>query len=107
MTGYLYYENFDVLIYYSFYLKNGLHGLYGLFHMDFMDFMDFLRLGALIFRLFLLAFNSFQQFCWVFFFLIARVFSCHKIREKGSPLILTSKELNFADMADFAVFRDI
>ena len=83
MTGYLYYENFDVLIYYSFYLKNGLHGLYGLFHMDFMDFMDFLRLGALIFRLFLLPFNSFQQFCWDFFFQLQEYFHVIKFAKKG------------------------
>ena len=38
---------------------------------------------------------------------ITRVLSNQKIREKGSPLVCTLKELNFADIAVFGVLHEI
>ena len=66
------------------------------------NFLLSIGFGALVFRLFLLALNIFQAvlLCFV---PIAGVFSCQKICKKGSPLVFTLKELNFADMAHFGV----
>ena len=64
------------------------------------NFSFSLCFGNLIFRLFLLGFNSFRLFLWTFnsfqevllsFVPITRVFSCQKICKKRSPLVFTLK----------------